>query len=680
MIQISADRQRARCVRSANERITTGLTGKAVTFRFGAGWENVTARTAVFEGSGVTRDCLIENGEATIPHECLTVPGGVLRCGVYGVEGDKKTPTVYAELGQIERGADPSGDTSTDPTLAVWAQILAKMGSLDDLTTEAKNTLVAAINEAAQTGGGGGTVTEAEIEKALGYKPIGADDVPVKKVNGATGEVKGTFYVTVTQGNGNNATADKTAEEVYAAYAAGYAVYAIAKFRDVEIPYALPLGIALSTSGTVVLGFGSTGSSDPTGKPKYFNVAYDGLVWLAWGGMLAKNDDVPTELKNPYSLRIKIGNATTVYDGSAAKTVEIPEGGGTDESLGITSAAVGDIVKVKAVDANGKPTAWEAADKNALKEDVISALGYTPANAPDVLLCTISGAGTSASPFTCDKTTAQIYEAAQAGKQVYVVTDGIFLPLSFVSEHAARFTKMTSTDTTDGMQGSAALVTVRSDGKVSAKQTGLEQTSNKVNTISASSTVAEYPSAKAVWNAIPHPEAKTDAMTQAVGKDADGKLWTAPGGGSGGGGFAPTLVASLVADGTTSSIMQNIDIAYPAIYTVSIHAKAIADTDNAGQTIFALFGGKTQFEAGVSVRSIKTVNNTFLTQLVALTFALDAEKKIRTIGKAENNADSLTNWGNYEEGSTLTSNAVLLYSSTNKIIPAGYKCDVWRWM
>ena len=30
--------------------------------------------------------------------------------------------------------------------------------------------------------------------------------------------------------------------------------------------------------------------------------------------------------KNPYSLNIKIGNATTSYDGSAAKTVEIPEG------------------------------------------------------------------------------------------------------------------------------------------------------------------------------------------------------------------------------------------------------------------------------------------------------------------------------------------------------------------
>ena len=36
--------------------------------------------------------------------------------------------------------------------------------------------------------------------------------------------------------------------------------------------------------------------------------------------------------------------------------------GGTDISLGLTSAAVGQIIKVKAVDESGKPTAWEAAD------------------------------------------------------------------------------------------------------------------------------------------------------------------------------------------------------------------------------------------------------------------------------------------------------------------------------
>lgn len=36
--------------------------------------------------------------------------------------------------------------------------------------------------------------------------------------------------------------------------------------------------------------------------------------------------------------------------------------GGTDISLGLTSTAVGQIIKVKAIDDGGKPTAWEAAD------------------------------------------------------------------------------------------------------------------------------------------------------------------------------------------------------------------------------------------------------------------------------------------------------------------------------
>lgn len=177
--------------------------------------------------------------------------------------------------------------------------------------------------------GGGGTVTKADIEKALGYKPIGANDVPVKSVNGATGAAKSTFYVTVTQGDDDSATADKTAAEVYAAYEAGYAVYAIAKFRNFSNPLTLPLAVALSVSDTVVIGFGALGSNDPAQRPSYLVVAYSGFTWLAWSGTLARSSDiptVPTELKNPYSLNIKIGDTTTSYDGSAAKTVEIPEG------------------------------------------------------------------------------------------------------------------------------------------------------------------------------------------------------------------------------------------------------------------------------------------------------------------------------------------------------------------
>ena len=58
-----------------------------------------------------------------------------------------------------------------------------------------------------------------------------------------------------------------------------------------------------------------------------------------WGQILAKWDELQTEIDE-----IKAGGV-----------------GGTDISLGVT-ATVGQTIKVKAVDANGKPTAWEAVD------------------------------------------------------------------------------------------------------------------------------------------------------------------------------------------------------------------------------------------------------------------------------------------------------------------------------
>lgn len=78
---------------------------------------------------------------------------------------------------------------------------------------------------------------------------------------------------------------------------------------------------------------------------------------------------------------IQIGTVTTLPAGSNANasmggTAEnpllnlgIPRGadgqggsGGTDISLGLTSATVGQTIKVKAVDTDGKPTAWEAVE------------------------------------------------------------------------------------------------------------------------------------------------------------------------------------------------------------------------------------------------------------------------------------------------------------------------------
>lgn len=151
-------------------------------------------------------------------------------------------------------------------------------------------------------------------------------EAPVTSVNAATGKVKSTFYVTVTGGDGDNATADKTAEEVYAAHAAGYAVYAIAKFPALTpLPFALPLVVAMSIGGTLQLGFAALGSINSVGAPMYPTVAYGGK-WLAWIGTLARASDIPEVLPNPEPLNFRIGNNIQSYDGSLAQTVDIPEG------------------------------------------------------------------------------------------------------------------------------------------------------------------------------------------------------------------------------------------------------------------------------------------------------------------------------------------------------------------
>ena len=174
MIQIIVQAQKASCRKSSGERITTGMVGKQVSFDFSAEWDGL-VKTAVFEGSGVKKDVTLSGDTAVIPHECLTVPGGMLRVGVYGTDGTIQTPTVYTDIGQIEQGADPSGDTSADPTLPIWAQLQAMMGSLDNLTTTAKENLVAAINEAAKSGGGGGTAADVKMQVAGGYIQYSSD-------------------------------------------------------------------------------------------------------------------------------------------------------------------------------------------------------------------------------------------------------------------------------------------------------------------------------------------------------------------------------------------------------------------------------------------------------------------------------------------------------------------------
>ena len=68
---------------------------------------------------------------------------------------------------------------------------------------------------------------------------------------------------------------------------------------------------------------------------------------------------IPTALPNPNALTFT-GTVSGSYDGSAPLEVEIPSGGG---GLTVTNtAAVGQTIKVSAVDETGQPTEWEAVD------------------------------------------------------------------------------------------------------------------------------------------------------------------------------------------------------------------------------------------------------------------------------------------------------------------------------
>ena len=149
--------------------------------------------------------------------------------------------------------------------------------------------------------------------------PEGGSGGNISSVNGKTGAVKTSWYFEVT-GSVASPKTTQTVAQIVAAQKAGFAPICSATFSDFQgLPATLP-ALLISDMACVFGGIGSTG-----GDTFYLTVMIDGA-----GTLTAKTDDVavkgdiPTSLKNPNALSIKVGDNTTSYDGSAAKSVEIP--------------------------------------------------------------------------------------------------------------------------------------------------------------------------------------------------------------------------------------------------------------------------------------------------------------------------------------------------------------------
>ena len=178
MIKVIYNKTCGRCVQS--EPLTSGMVGQPIELEYSADFDGLTL-TAVFTNGKTTVDVLNPGNQCVIPHEALDTVGTLVKVGIYATRGNELViPTIYAHIGIVLKGADPSGDVSANPTLPVWAQIQGIIGDINDLTTEAKNNLVAAINEAAQTGsGGGGGSTSIAMR-------VGGGDIQYSTDNGNT--------------------------------------------------------------------------------------------------------------------------------------------------------------------------------------------------------------------------------------------------------------------------------------------------------------------------------------------------------------------------------------------------------------------------------------------------------------------------------------------------------------
>ena len=129
---------------TAVEPVTAGLVGATVTVEFDATWNDY---TKVYVWSGNNHVIVDTKATGIVPPEVVEKPKSELKFGVYGTKGDKATPTIWANLGFVRPGADPSGDESTDPSLPVWAQLQEQIANLNGADPEEVKKIIEELQQ-----------------------------------------------------------------------------------------------------------------------------------------------------------------------------------------------------------------------------------------------------------------------------------------------------------------------------------------------------------------------------------------------------------------------------------------------------------------------------------------------------------------------------------------------------
>ena len=293
---------------------------------------------AMFGRGCTVYEVTVTGGEITAKQQ-LNLTAGDWRVWLVGNsarDGDV-IPRITTNIAHIS--VAPTGGTEGSPFPAVpptvEEQLRADMGNLADLATEDKSSLVAAINEAAASGGSKDAVT---------YTPQTLTTEQQNQARANIGAGQPVFVVNVT-GVGGSAgyTADKTAAEIEAAYQAGRTIVCrwVVPFIVSGMPVELPLKSRVKERVFIF-------AVDQLVKKQIFTIT----VEISDSGV--KPSVVSANIyEKPASGIPKTDLADDVQTSLAQADAAV--------SLGLTAATPGQIIKVKTVQ-DGKPTEWEAVD------------------------------------------------------------------------------------------------------------------------------------------------------------------------------------------------------------------------------------------------------------------------------------------------------------------------------
>ena len=308
---------------------------------------------------GYSKNVKVTNGVADVPDMFLT---SCAPLRVWAYVGDfEKGYTKIEKIYEVKPKNRPEDYIYTPEDVKTWEKLQSEIGNLSDLATEAKENLVAAINEveADMSEGVALDTTLTQSGQAADAKAVG-DALAEKQPKGnyltqdnlqsatnaalaqakASGEFDGAdgksayayaveggytgteteFAAKLAQEQLTGTTGNLTPTQVYNAVSAGIPV----KVQYTDSTYGLSSFTAfnVSESMNVIASNSIINYNDACLLAVlYGNKSNNG--WFYEVTPLAKSSDIPTALPNPNALTFT-GAVTGSYNGSAAKTVNIP--------------------------------------------------------------------------------------------------------------------------------------------------------------------------------------------------------------------------------------------------------------------------------------------------------------------------------------------------------------------